>query len=290
MKNQSLTIFTSMTNPEKRNDPWKEALNCYEDFADEVVIVGKDWPEEFAWDHIGKTFQEGLDKSTSDWVIRMDIDYFFHEKHKMKIRNAIEKYSEFPILAFPQYQFFTPDRYQIKTRICLAFNKKKFPNIKLNGGGDLTLATLNNELVDPKKVPNINVPIYQYDSIFRTKEIISEDRARFAKAWIDYFGADESRGGKTPDLAFKAWYEMVKERYPKHTFKLKLEEHPKYLRSKLYQISENQFGYNAFGLKDNTNREFITYLKGYKEKYFNPLIIGKYKWVNYYNKKNKQLS
>ena len=117
----------------------------------------------------------------------------------------IEKYKEFPILAFPQYQIFTPDRYQIKTRICLAFNKKKFPNIKLNGGGDLTLATLNNELVDPKKVPNINVPIYQYDSIFRTKEIISEDRARFARAWIDYIGADESRGGKTQDLALKAW-------------------------------------------------------------------------------------
>ena len=30
-----------MTNPELRMDPWKEALSCYEDFADEVVTVGK---------------------------------------------------------------------------------------------------------------------------------------------------------------------------------------------------------------------------------------------------------
>jgi len=290
MKNLSLSIFTSMTDPDKRNDAWKEAINCYEDFADEVVIVGKDWPKEFSWDHIGKTFQEGFDKSTSDWVIRMDIDYFFHEKYKNRIRKAINKYNEFPVLAFPQYQIFTPDRYQLKTRICLAFNKKKYPNILLNGGGDLTLATLNNELFNPKKVPNINMPIFQYDSIFRTKEIIEEDRARFARAWIKHFGTNESRGGETPKLAFDAWFEMVKDRYPKHTFKLKLEEHPKYIRNKLSEIQKDQFGYDAFGLKDNTEREFIEYLRAYKEKYFNPLIMGKYKINNYYSKKNKQFS
>ena len=36
-----LSIFTSMTNPEQRKDPWKEATKCYEDFADELTIVGK---------------------------------------------------------------------------------------------------------------------------------------------------------------------------------------------------------------------------------------------------------
>ena len=132
MTNSSLSIFTSMTNPEKRNDPWKEALSCYEALADEVVIVGNNWPEEFLWDEIGKTFQSGFEKASSDWVIRMDIDYFFHEKDFLKIRNALDKFTNFPVLAFPQYQFFLPNRYQIKTRLCLAFNKKMYPNIKLN--------------------------------------------------------------------------------------------------------------------------------------------------------------
>ena len=58
----SLSIFTTMTDPEKRNDPWKEALDCYNFFADEVIVVGDDWPNEFSWDHIGKTFQEGYNK------------------------------------------------------------------------------------------------------------------------------------------------------------------------------------------------------------------------------------
>ena len=31
-----------MTNPEERNDPWREALDCYQYFADEVVVVGED--------------------------------------------------------------------------------------------------------------------------------------------------------------------------------------------------------------------------------------------------------
>ena len=92
----SLSIFTSMTNPEARNDPWKEALSCYESLADEVVIVGKDWPYDFSWDFIGKTFQKGFDECNSDWVIRMDIDYFFHENDFYKIRNALEKYKEYP--------------------------------------------------------------------------------------------------------------------------------------------------------------------------------------------------
>ena len=73
-----------MTNPEERNDPWEEALNCYKDFADEV-IVGKDWPEEFLWDHIGKTFQQGL-QTNGDWAIRMDLDYFFHENDMSYIK------------------------------------------------------------------------------------------------------------------------------------------------------------------------------------------------------------
>ena len=37
----TVTIFTSMTNPDERKDPWKQALNCYEDLADEVNIMAK---------------------------------------------------------------------------------------------------------------------------------------------------------------------------------------------------------------------------------------------------------
>ena len=49
------------------------------------------------------------------------------------------------------------------------------------------LATLNGEFLTYKNVIVIKVPIWQYDSMFRTKEIISKDRARFARAWYRSF-------------------------------------------------------------------------------------------------------
>lgn len=270
---KSLSIFTSMTNPDSRNDPWKEALNCYEDLADEVIVVGKDWPENFQWDHIGKTFQQGFDLCTSNWVIRMDIDYFFHEKDFIKIRKALDRYKDSPVITFPQYQFFSPERYQLKTRLCIAFNKEKFPEIKLNGGGDLTLATLNGRLIDPKSVPNLFVPVYQYDTVFRTKEIIKNDRYRFAKAWYEYFGTYDDRGGESLEAAYNAWFEMVQDRYPKHNFKLKISEHPSYIQDKLNNLEKDQFGYDVFGLKSKNKVSNKYKLKGLKEKYFNYLLL-----------------
>ena len=134
-----ISVFTTMTNPEERKDPYKEAINCYKELGDELIIVGDDWPDEFKWDHIGKTFQKGFDECSGDWVIRMDLDYFFHEKDLNDIKNFLNSNTEQPAVAFPQYQFFTPDRFQVKTKICVALNKKEFPDIKLNGGGDLCL-------------------------------------------------------------------------------------------------------------------------------------------------------
>lgn len=270
---KSLSIFTSMTDPESRNDPWREALKCYEDLADEVITVGQDWPEYFKWDHIGKTFQQGLEECTSDWAIRMDIDYFFHEKDFIKIRKALDFYSESPVISFPQYQFFSPENYQLKTRLCIAFNKEKFPNIKLNGGGDLTLATLNNQLINPKTVPNLFVPVYQYDTTFRTKEIIQQDRYRFAKAWYDYFGTYDNRGGESPESSYEAWMNMVKDRYPKHNFNIKIDNHPKYIKERLKSLNKDQFGYDVFGLKEQNKIQAKYKLKGLKEKYINYLFL-----------------
>ena len=58
---------------------------------------------------------------------------------------------------------------------------------------------------------------------------------------------------------------MIKERYPKHTFKMKMSNHPKYMAPELEKLKEGQFGFDAFGLKQNTKRPLINYLRGYKD-------------------------
>jgi hypothetical protein len=262
-----LSIATTMTNPEERNDPWKEALDCYNQLADELVVVGEDWPYEFKFDHIGKTFQKGFDKCSGDWVLRMDLDYFVHEKDISKIKKYLAKNNDSPAVAFRQYQFFTPDRYHVKTKLCIALNKKMFPNIKLNGGGDLCQPTINGKQILPVNVPTVPIPIWQYDSMFRTKEIIAEDRARFARAWNRQFNKWGDRGGSEPEIAYAAWIKIIEAKYKKHVLKTKIKHHPIYIQEKLMNLKVNQFGYDAFGLKASTRRSSKDHLKGYIERY-----------------------
>ena len=87
-------------------------------------------------------------------------------------------------VAFPNVNF-TVDKYQLQSRVCIAVNKKKYPEIKLNGGGDLCFPTLNDEDIDSRRLSS--APVWNYDMMFKTKEIIAKERVRFGKAWYKYF-------------------------------------------------------------------------------------------------------
>ena len=264
-----------MTDPEARQDPWKEALACYEDLADEVIVVGEDWPDTFSWPYIGQTFQKGLEKSTGDWAIRMDLDYFFHEKDFEYIRKFLTKKDKYPVVAFPKRQFFTPDRYQIQSRICIAVNKKNFPKVKLNGGGDLCFPTLDGKDLDPYELPLAKSPIWNYDMMFKSKEIIAKERLRFGNAWYSHFGEKGIFNTNNEKDAFDAWYKWIEEKYKKHVFKINNNEHPIYIQEKLSQLNSNQFGFSAFGLRDSVKISYPELIDGYKNKILNAIYKTK---------------
>ena len=54
------------------------------------MSVGENWPYEFNWKEIGENFQEGLSKSSGDWVGNMELDNFLHENSKDKLINALK--------------------------------------------------------------------------------------------------------------------------------------------------------------------------------------------------------
>ena len=105
-----LSIFTTFTNPEERKDPWSEALECYKFFADEVVVKGSNWPDDFTFGLIGKVFQEGYDECEGDWVVHMDIDNFLHEKDLNRFKKELIKFSDYPAVSYQKFQFFLQDR------------------------------------------------------------------------------------------------------------------------------------------------------------------------------------
>ena len=107
-------------------DPWKEAISCYEDFADEVIVLGSNLKTEFMFSDFPAMFEDGFHRSTGDWVIKLDIDTIFHEKDLKKLRLLLEKYNESPAISLKKYQFFTPERYHMKSRMSMVINKRKY--------------------------------------------------------------------------------------------------------------------------------------------------------------------
>ncbi len=247
----NLSIFTHMTNPEERMDPWKECLDCYSFFSDDVFSVGGEWEEEFTWSKIGKVFHEGFEKAEGDWVLNIALDMFLHEKDKDRLLNYLEMYKEEPALALPKVKFYDPYRYQISNFETLLLNKRKYKDIKLNGGRDLCIPTLNGKILEVPNVKFIDIPLFNYDTTFRTKKIIAYDRGRFARAWFREFNTYGDRGGGTPEKAFEAWFSGVTERYKNHTSKFDIDSHPVFIKDKLKSLKKGQFGFDLFGLINN---------------------------------------
>ena len=103
-------------------------------------------------------------------------------------------------------------------------------------------------------MPNVkflDIPLFNYDTTFRTKEIIAYDRGRFARAWFREFNTYGDRGGGTPEEAFKAWFSGVSERYKNHTSKFDIDRHPVFIKDKLKSLKKEQFGFDLFGLINN---------------------------------------
>lgn len=264
----TLSIFTTVTDPLTRGDIVFEALTCYSELADEVVVIDGnpdkeylgtkkfeyEWPKEFSWDLIGQQFQRGYEASTKDAVMHCDLDFIFHEKQYQAIREACDLMvqADWPALAFIKHQIFTPDRYNLKSRLVIAVNKARYGDrIRFDSGGDLAQPSLDGQYIDPLSVPQIRIPIWNYECLLKTKQQIKEDKGRFARAWQRTFG-DYKLGGPDDESAYNKWLEMVRGRYLKHTKKLKLSDHPPVMIDTLKNLKPEQFGYDAFGnLKEN---------------------------------------
>ena len=74
--------------------------------------------------------------------------------------------------------------------------------------------------------------------------------------------------------AYDAWFKKYKEKINFHTHKIKIENHPIYLKDKLKEIKEDQFGFDGFGLEKEIKKPILNYLKGYKEKQFNNALFS----------------
>lgn len=250
-----LSLFTTVTNPDERGDAYGPALACYTDLADEIVIVDgssgpNKWPKEFSWEFIGQQFQRGYEACDGDWVIRMDIDSIFHEQDFRKIRYALEFYNDCHAVTFFKRQFIVPDRYNVKSRLLLAVNKKRYGDrLRFDGGGDLCQVTVDGNYLEPGHmfVPSVKIPIWNYECLLKTKHQLLEDKGRFARAWHRKFG-EYKLGGPDDESAYYEWHKMVAGRFHKPQERIRLQDHPKYIQDTIKNLEPQNWGYNGFGL------------------------------------------
>lgn len=269
-----LSIFTTCSEPVARGDTWFEAMNCYHDFADEVVVVDgtpgidasdsslhftetmveshkfvyHEWPKEFDWPLIGQQFQRGYEACTGDWVLHMDIDWIIHEDDFKAIRQALGHYNDEPAVSLYKYQFIHPDCYNLKSRLVVAVNKGKFGDrIRFDSGGDLCQPSLDGRYINPDQIPESRMSFYNYEKILKTKEQVKEDVGRMARAWHRHHG-DYKLGGPDDESAFNEWKKMVIGRYSKPQTPLEFDKHPKYIKETIKNLTPDQWGYNGWGL------------------------------------------
>lgn len=262
-----LSVFTTVTNPTVRGDNWQDALRCYYDLADEVIVVNggfdmpstnnlktvyHEWPQEFDWPLIGQQFQRGYEAATGDWVIHADIDFLFHENDFARIREAFESHPDAPALSFWKWQFILPDRYNLKSRLVVAVNKKKYGDrIRFDSGGDLCQPSLDGEEIKPDFVDEARVPLYNYEKILKTSDQVSDDCGRMARAWDRHF--HDKKLGYDNESAFDEWVHMMRGRFAKPQEHIKLTAHPKYIQKTIEGLVPDQFGHNGFGFLDNND-------------------------------------
>lgn len=268
-----LSIFTTQTNSDHRGDNAADALECYTELADETVIVeggfpiyhngnltqdgDKEhpeflmyhWPKEFSWEFIGQQFTRGYEACTGDWVIHADIDFLFHESDFGKIRQALRDYPNAPAVSFYKWQFILPDRFNLKSRLMIAVNKKMYGDrITFSGSGDLCQPQLDGKDLSLNEMPQAGVPFYNYEKLTKTKDQIIDDVERMDRAYQRKFNRPlYSSDDRT---AYEGWYKMVSGRFNKPSQKIKLSQHPKYIQETIKNLTPEQFGYNGFGLID----------------------------------------
>lgn len=163
-----ISIFTTLGNigntPDYWQYAWREAIESYLDFADEVVVVnggntdhtnmndwlyahrdrlqlelGKSykiiempWKYDFSWETIAQHFNAGLEACTGDWIMKMDIDYIIHERDMAQLKDKMKRgwNAGFDLMSFMKFTVLNKDKAYEKIHIPFIIRKEKRDKIK----------------------------------------------------------------------------------------------------------------------------------------------------------------
>jgi len=188
-----------ITDPVRREDKWKQAIDCYLSLADEVVVVygngkkdewllsstykdrvpsGKElkvvdvpWPYEWNWIELPRHLNIGLDECTGDFIIRFDIDQFMSKDEFSNLKQEIEKKcpNDVNVVSIQQMNTIYKKRFHLKVDklIILRGSAKKKIRFGKMIGGKTDLCQLV-EVQTYEKVDGYKLPVGTKPTHFRT--------------------------------------------------------------------------------------------------------------------------
>lgn len=277
-----LSIITTITNPIGRQDFFKEALECFNDLGDEVIVVDgsrepvvsdtkkmkvihRVWDYDWNWLELPERFKIAREECTGDWILKLDIDHLIHEADMEQLREIVETA---PLgvegIGMQKVSFCYGGRHYDKGLVLmiirnlpyLSFGKNIetetdlcYP-IKLVGTETHYDSELGKRFVidygKDVKFHRSGISFYNYDYFFKTKEFTENEFWRMSQAYYRHFKSYPF--GNTKKKAFDKFLNMQKTRKDRAEYETNLYEHPKYVREMVRNLKPEQFGFNAWGL------------------------------------------
>jgi len=245
-----------------------------------VKIVNYEWPDNWLWDQLAYSTKVGYDNCNGDWAIKMDLDYIIHDNDYKELRTQLERLLSHtaPVLAatFNKSQFITVDRYFSKARTHLAINKRDWGDkvtygVARDKDPDFMWAIMKEGETRGSRgaIPygttiqdyegmlyKVGVPILCYDLTFMTKERLEQSRPAYYIAKERYYYPHKKEikiREIAPDMSMNILERQFQSRKESKThIPLALNGHPSNLHGKIKGMTEDMFGYKAFGwLGDN---------------------------------------
>lgn len=281
-----ISILTTITNPIERQDKFLEALTCYCDFADEVVVVNGGnpivftnppanfnkikivdypWDEEWNWIDLPKHLNFGLQACTGDWIIKFDIDQLIHERNFQELRSRIENIPAEYASATMQKATFThggkwfqkgevENIFRNRPDIRIGKNTERYTDLCFpvhQTGVEVVYQEDSIEIYDlpigtSLKCMKTGVKFWNYDYFFKTQEFSKKEFWRFSRAYKRYF--NDWGFGDTEENSFKKFIQAKRDRYNRATSKATLDTHPVYMRQLVMALTPEQYGYNGWGI------------------------------------------
>lgn len=275
-----LSIILLTANPSEKQYAWKEALASYCDLADEIIIINggveelefpptkekrlvvihKPDPKIWTWAEHAKNLNLALTEATGDWIIKVDIDWIFHQKSMRELREKLATYQAH-VVTMQKMTFYPTMRYIQKGEIPNIINAK-YKDIIMFGRDpkqytDLTYPIAFNGSVDKDGVPLGNlvgkqywaksgVEFWNFDYTFATREVMRKKWLRMSQSHKEYFGS--SSWGETEERAEELFLRNMRGKVNRALPVADIDMLPKYIHKRIENLKTEEFGKEGWGL------------------------------------------